>query len=453
VRVQKLSVTHGLAHETDKLAYTLTDLEVLILGNEKMHFHGCLMATSDSVKQHKLRKLIARLSDKLGKGKEFISLYIPEVTSINETVRILKEKSDSTKAKSGRSEERAQKALKIVIQHLKLQKEVSKNGFAIFAGTFVTDDLGGEEFNIQELAPPEPITAFLYGVEDHFMLEPLREMVRGQKVVGLLELDSKEASFGVYKGECLELIENITSGIPGKSGKGGSSQRRYERERDSSVTNFFHRVAKHATKAFLEKNKITVLIAGGPGLTKEDFLKDDFLHYELQNMLLSTVDTQSAGNAALREMLDKSTEALKSMCSPEEKRVMQRLLAHMGQQDGLAVAGLDLVLDALNNGKAEVALVTDNAELIDVVVMCKRCGLSKAEIVDKAKKVQTARDLISSPCEKCGAVEYEVEEKDIVDILEDLASQTNATVEVISSESEEKAKLTAFGGCAAILRY
>jgi peptide subunit release factor 1 (eRF1) len=34
------------------------------------------MATTNSVKQHKLRKLIAWLSDKEGRGTEFISLYI-----------------------------------------------------------------------------------------------------------------------------------------------------------------------------------------------------------------------------------------------------------------------------------------------------------------------------------------------------------------------------------------
>ena len=47
----------------------------------------------------------------------------------------------------------------------------------------------------------------------------------------------------------------------------------------------------------------------------------------------------------------------------------------------------------------------------------------------------------------------EVEGKDIVDVLEDLATQTNARVEVISTDSEEKAKLTALGGVAALLRY
>ncbi len=52
--------------------------------------------------------------------------------------------------------------------------------------------------------------------------------------------------------------------------------------------------------------------------------------------------------------------------------------------------------------------------------------------------------MITSPCEKCNALEYEVEEKDIVGVLEDVASQTNARVEVISSESEEKVKAHSF---------
>jgi peptide chain release factor subunit 1 len=307
--------------------------------------------------------------------------------------------------------------------------------------------------NLEELVPPEPITTYLFKVDDHFHFEPLREMLRNQRVVGLITMDSKEDSFGILNGERLELIENITSGIKGKSGKGGSSQRRYERERDSEVTYYFHRVADHATKAFLGNHKVTVLIVGGPGPTKEDFLKGDYLHYELKNALLSIVDTQSAGKEAVREVLGKSSEALKNMCAPEEKRIVQRLLASMGKQDSLAIWGLDLVLNALKNGEVEVALVTDSTDIIEIVVMCKRCELSNVKIVDKEKKVQTVQEMISSPCEKCNAVEYEVEEKDIIDVLEDVASQTDARVEVISTESEEKAKLTALGGFAALLRY
>ena len=92
-------------------------------------------------------------------------------------------------------------------------------------------------------------------------------------------------------------------------------------------------------------------------------------------------------------------------------------------------------------------------ESISLTRMCKRCEHSRAKIVNKAKNIQAVQEMISSPCEKCNAVEYEVEEKDIIDVLEDAASQTDARVEVISTESEEKAKLTALGGFAALLRY
>ena len=411
------------------------------------------MATSDSVKQHKLRKLIAWLSGKEGRGMEFISLYISQKTSIDDIVATLKQECNSAVMKSENVRDRLQDSLKNVIQRVKLQKEIPENGLAIFAGTFVANESESEVLNVEELVPPEPIIAYLYEVDDHFQLEPLREMLRNPKVVGLVAMDSKEASFGILNGERFELIEKITSGIPGKTVKGGQSQRRYERERDMEVTYFFHRIAEHATKAFLENHKVTALIVGGPGQTKEDFLKGDYLNYELKNALLSIVDTQSADREGVKEVLGKSSETLKNMCAPEEKMIVQRLLADMGKQDGLAIYGIDPVLDALKNGEVEVALVTDNTDMIEIVVMCKRCENSRAKIVNKKNKVQTVQEMISSPCEKCNAVEYEVEEKDIIDVLEDVASQTDARVEVISTESEEKAKLTALSGFAALLRY
>ena len=427
-----------------------------MVAEKSPHFHGCQLATSNSVKQHKLRKLIAWLSEKEGRGIEFISLYIPRGTSIDEIVSALKGTSDSVASEyvSVRDvRDRLQKALRAVIQRLKLQKEIPENGLAIFAGTFIPNNLESEVLNIEELVPPEPITTYLYKVDHHFRLEPLREMLRAPKVVGLIAMDSKTASFGILNGERFELIENITSGVSGKSGKGGSSQRRYERERDMDLTYYFHRVAEHAAKAFLENHKVTVLIVGGPGQTKEDFLKGDYLHYELKNALLDIVDTQSAGAEGVREVLGKSSEALKNMCAPEEKMIVQRFLAYVGKQDDLAIYGLDSVLKALKNGEVEVTLVTDSTDLVEMVLVCKKCELSKAKIVRKEQKVQTVKEMISTPCKRCNAVEYEVEEKDIIDVLEDLASQTNARVEVISTESEEKAKLTALGGFAALLRY
>ena len=195
------------------------------------------------------------------------------------------------------------------------------------------------------------------------------------------------------------------------------------------------------------------VIVGGPGPTKDNFSKGNYLHYELENIVLKIVDTQSASREGVREVLDKSSEALKNMCWPEEKMVVQRLLSELGKQDGLAIYGLDPVMNALENGEVEVALVTDSTNVVEIVAMCKRCGIARTKIVDSRTKAQTIQEMMSSPCEKCNAIEYEVMEKDIIDVLEDVASQTDASVEVISTESEEKSKIAALGGFASLLRY
>ena len=67
-----------------------------------------------------------------------------------------------------------------------MEKEIPENGLALFAGTFVANNLESEGVNVEEIIPPEPITAYLYEVDNHFHLEPLREMLRNQQVVGLM---------------------------------------------------------------------------------------------------------------------------------------------------------------------------------------------------------------------------------------------------------------------------
>ena len=219
------------------------------------------------------------------------------------------------------------------------------------------------------------------------------------------------------------------------------------------LTHFFHRIAEHAAKAFLENQNVMALIVGGPGTTKDDFLKGDYLHYELQNAILSTTDTQFTGKEGIREILDKASETIQNLCTPEEKLIMHRLLEELGKQNGLATYGLDAVFSALKNGEAAIALVTDDTELTEITATCRKCGLTKTQIVNNQLKIQTIQEMRSAPCERCRASEIEVTEKDIVDVLEDAASATNAIVEVVSTNSEEKTRLKALGGIAAILRY
>ncbi len=132
---------------------------------------------------------------------------------------------------------------------------------------------------------------------------------------------------------------------------------------------------------------------------------------------------------------------------------MQRLEADEAKKDGLAISGLDKVLDAVRNGLAGVVLVADNSGLVEIIFTCKKCGESRKRIVHEERKMETTRQESLVRCEKCGGLECEIEDRDIIDVLEDAASATDAKVEVISSESEEKAKSNSLGGFAALLRY
>jgi peptide chain release factor subunit 1 len=418
--------------------------------SENTHFYSCQIASTNSVKLHKLRKQIAYLSEKESKAKDFLSLYAPAQSNVEQIIATVKKQPDREDAESEKEKQRLQEATKSILQQLKQHKEIPENGLALFAGSYTDDGTEREVSTVRELIPPEPITTYRFVTDDHFMLEPLREMLRDQKIVGVLALDAKQASFGLLKGERVELIDSVSSGVPGKTGKGGQSQRRYERERDMELAYFFHRVAEHAKEAFLA-NHVNVLIAGGPGQTKNDFLKDEYLHYELHNMLLNIVDTQSACKEALQEIFDKSSQLLNNMCGPEERKIIQRLSSELAKPNGLATYGLDAVLGALSKGEVQVALVADNTDVVESIAVCKKCGHTKKQIAKLGFEV--IKEMARLPCEKCGATTYEVHQKDIVDVLEDMASKTSAVVEVISTPSKEKNQLNALGGFAALLRY
>ncbi len=162
------------------------------LGSEKAtHIYTYQMGTSNSVKQHRLRKMIAWLSDKEGIGKEFISLYIPPNSSLDQTISILNNQPNSATIDNENLRNRFQGSFKNLIQHLKLKKEIPENGLAVFAGTLAINDQK-EVASIEELVPPEPVATYLYEVDDHFHLEPLREMLRNPRAVGIIAMDSKK---------------------------------------------------------------------------------------------------------------------------------------------------------------------------------------------------------------------------------------------------------------------
>lgn len=293
----------------------------------------------------------------------------------------------------------------------------------------------------------------VHNCDDHFHLEWLKDMLREEKVYGILAVDASESGLGILSGDTLEIPDVITSGISGKTRKGGQSARRYERGREMELTYYYHRIAEHATRVFMESAKVTGLVVGGPGPTKEEFLKGGFLHYELQKKVLAVLDLGYSGREGVRELVEKASDVLKDVRLVEEKKFVQKFLLEVNKAGGLAVYGLPRVLDAIQKANAEVVLVSDDLNTVRIEAKCRKCGTARTEIATGTTKTQKKQEAISEPCTKCGGTDFDVSEKDVVDVLEEMAFQVGSRVEVISSGTEEGNMFKTFGGVAAMLRY
>ncbi|MGI0021616.1 MAG: peptide chain release factor aRF-1, partial [Nitrososphaeraceae archaeon] len=195
------------------------------------------------------------------------------------------------------------------------------------------------------------------------------------------------------------------------------------------------------------------LVISGPGPTKENFIREEYLEYRLQNMIIATLDTSYAGSEGVREAFARAQEVLSDYRMVEEKKFVEKLFEDINSPKGFAVYGLNDIIDLLKRNVVSLVLITDDTNLRKVDITCKRCQNVQTEILERAKVISRIQELLSSPCPNCKSMDSESAERDIVDYLALLAGETGAKVEVISGITEHGTMLSSIGKVGAFLRY
>ncbi len=414
------------------------------------------LTSANSVARFKLKRTLEMLEAKEGRGTELISLYVPHERKIHEVMANLREEyGTASNIKSRTTRKYVQEAIEKTLQRLKLFKEPPKNGLVIFCGAIPHGGPGTEKMETYVLEPPEPINVYFYRCDARFHLEPLLDMVREREAYGVLVIDSTEAVVAVVRGQRMDVLQEFTSGIPGKHRAGGQSARRFERIREQAMNDYFRRIAAHAYDLLSKEQGLKGLIVGGPGPTKHDFIEGDYLNYMLKEKILATVDTSYTGKQGVEEIVSKSQDVMKGVRYLEEKQMVQKFLYEIGHETGLGVYGETQVRKYLNAAVVDLLLVSERMNMLHVYTKCKNCGATEDVLIPQANLVKFEQDLLSTPCRKCNAAALYVDgTKDLVDELIDLAEKQNANVAVISTETDEGVMLKdSFGGIAAILRY
>ncbi|HYP42925.1 MAG TPA: peptide chain release factor aRF-1, partial [Candidatus Nitrosocosmicus sp.] len=224
----------------------------------------------DSVKKYKITKMLNDLSKISGHGTELVTVYIPPRRPIYDVIAQLRNESGTaSNIKSDLTKTHVQDALSKTMEQLKLYKETPENGLVIFCGAISTGKgIGTEKIEIYTIIPPKPVQISLYRCDDHFWIDHIKDMLKDDKVIGIISIDTQETGLGILTGERWQAVETLTSGVAGKHRQGGQSARRFERLRDNELNEYYHRVADYSQKIFIDEYPVKGLVIGGPGPTK-----------------------------------------------------------------------------------------------------------------------------------------------------------------------------------------
>lgn len=409
------------------------------------------MIKASSVELHKLRRELGVLEGKKGKGTELVSLYIPYEKNRDDIMSQMREEySQAMNIKSARTRKNVQSALEVIMQRLKMIKEVPENGIVLLVGTIPRGIK--DKIEVYMITPPAPIVTYVYHCDSQFLLGPIKEMLTEKGVYGLLVLDRGEATVGLLKGKKVEVVKRIASTVPGKHGRGGQSQHRFERLIELAAHEYMKRIAGHAAEAFLNTPDLRGIIIGGPGPTKEFFVNEGYLHANLQSKVLGVVDVSYTDEFGLRELMENASEIFKDLDVTKEKALVQKFLGEVVKDHGLAAYGEKEVRHYLQMGAVETVLISEEVESFLGSISCSNCGYKEKRTIQSIKAFE--KELQGLECPQCKEKSLGLDEyKSTLDELTDKVEATGAAIEVISTETEEGQQLMAFGGVGAILRF
>jgi peptide chain release factor subunit 1 len=367
---------------------------------------GADLTKLDSAQRHKIKYFIKELERYRGRGTELVTVYAPAGYDLNRIIgQLQEEQGTADNIKSRQTRTNVVDALERMIVHLRGIGRNPPNGLAAFSGN-VAEREGQSDVKVWAIEMPIPSSQRLYRCDKEFILGPLQELVAHENTYGLVVLDRRDAMIGLLKGKTIIPLVQTHSEVPGKHKSGGQSAMRFERLREGATIEHFKKIAEYMKEQYLPiVGDLNGIIIGGPGVTVNLFLQNDYITNEVRKKIIGTKDLSYTGEFGMQELLEKSEDLLAAEEVAEEKKLMQKFFYELSKDTGLAAYGKDDVLKYLGYGAVDLVILSEELD------------------------------------------------EPIIEHFEEEALKTGATVKLVSTETREGVQLRDMGKIAAILRY
>lgn len=302
---------------------------------------------------------ISKLQSKSGNGTELISLYIPGTKQINDIVnRIRDEYNSCGNIKSKTTKVNVQKGLNTILLRLQQYKTVPENGLIIFCGEISADRGDKTNFEYYTFTPPTPVKSFKYTCDSTFKINEAINLLNHSDLYGLIVLDLKEACWGTLN-TSIQVLGSYESVVPSKHGQGGQSQHRFEQLREIAINEYYTKLAEKINISFLPLEMRGIII-GGCGMTKDDFVRGNYLHHELRKKIIGTFDTGYTNEYGLSELAETSKTELKNINMTEDKKIFDDFLKTLAKTSEKVSYGLNDIINKVSCGQVKHIIISSS---------------------------------------------------------------------------------------------
>lgn len=184
-----------------------------------------------------------------------------------------------------------------------------------------------------------------------------------------------------------------------------NSAQRFKRLTEEIIKEFYRRVADAIKVEFFDNPKLEGILIGGPGPTKEDFLKEGEIITSLQKKIVAVKDIGYSDVSGLKALVDVSQDVLAKEEITKETEILKKFFMMLGKNPEMIAYKKDDVNKALEMGAVDTLLIS------------------------KDIKREDARE------------------------LEEKAANIDAKITFISTETEEGIQFRNIGGLGAFLRF
>jgi len=323
-----------------------------------------------------------------------------------------------------------------------LIKRLPDNGLVLFCGYSAED----AKKKLVVIEPLRPLHLSMNRCDDKFHTEMLREQITADETkIGFVVIDGHSASFYLLYGTTRETLWKHDVNLPKKHGRGGQSQKRFERIRDEKRGWFVSKVAENFLLQFTSNGLLSVsnLVFAGCAELKYELAKK--LDQKIQNKILAFVDVQYGGEAGFHQAVDLSSEVLRNSRFVREKVILNKYFGSIAIDNNLFCYYPQDSIEALESGAVETLLVWEGLQ--DIRCVIEKAGETRKVVFKKPEEVEQLRKNLGSSSELVLC-------EPLLDWVLENFKNFGSEIEIIStSNTIGEQFVQGFGGIGALLRY